>query len=109
MLLHVTSKPVPLRTSAAECWQVVKVRMSMGKIQKLFVIINVLFVAVAEQKPELFFLMARFVGQQPANHRAERSDACAGGDEDRIPHRRPKNEIAKRTLAGNLIPSFHVT
>ena len=41
-------------------------------------------------------------------HRAEGSDARAGGDEDRIAHRWPQNKIAEGSLTPNLLAFFHI-
>ncbi len=85
-----------------------KILVLSRELQKFVVIINVLLGAIAEDKPELLALVARVIGQQPMEHRAKRGDAGAGGNENRIAHRRAQDEIAEWTLAADRITFLHV-
>src|SRR5580698_2660938 len=85
-----------------------KVGMVGGEAKEFVVRVNVSFSAVAEDQRELFPLMTSFLSQQPMQHRAKRCDPGAGGDENRIPHRRAEGKVAKRPLTGNLGARFHV-
>ena len=79
-----------------------KVRVLGGETLEFFAIIKILLAAHPEQQPELMVLMPLRIGEQPVQHRTEGSNAGPGRDENRMAHRRTQNEIAERTLKGDL-------
>ncbi len=52
--------------------------------------------------------MTSRVGQQPVQHRTERRDSGAGGDEQGIAQRRPQDKVAEWSLAADFFILFHV-
>ena len=71
-------------------------------------IVQVALVAIPKQKPDLLVLMSRGIGEQPVQHRAERSDARASRNEEGVAHGRVQNEVTEWSLQGNLFTFLHV-
>src|ERR1700688_1775386 len=104
MLLYVSAQPFPfdLVFRSTKGGQEMKVVMLGCELLELLAIVEILFSPRAEEQPEVPSLMASLLSQQPVQHGAEGSDARSSRDEDRIAQRRPQNEIAERSLKGNL-------
>src|SRR5260370_12878925 len=102
MLLHISAQPFPLRFTATQRRQKMKIVMLCSQTFKLIAIVNVLLAARAEEQPELVSLMTGAFCQQPGQHGAEGRDPGSGGDEHGVTQRRTQNEIAERSLKHNL-------
>src|SRR5205085_5080217 len=109
VFLNVTAQSLPFRTASAERRKIIEVRMFSRELHEFLVIINIFFSAASEKQKESPALMAGRISQQPVQHGAERRNACPGCNQDGVAQWRTQNEIAKRTLTGNLFALFHVT
>src|SRR5712671_6248103 len=58
VLLHIAAQALPVCGAAAQCGQVMKVRMLTGETLELVVVVDVFFAAAAKQKPKLLSQMA---------------------------------------------------
>src|SRR5713101_222503 len=108
MFLDISSQALPVRCSTTKRGEVMKLLVFACELQKLLVIVDVFFAAVSEHQPQFFALVSGGISQHPMQHRTERGDTRASGNENRVAHGRAQNEIAERSLAGNLPSFFHV-
>src|SRR5207237_487016 len=108
VFLNVTAQPLPPRPASAERREIIEVRVLSSELQEFLMIVNILLGAASKKKKEAPILMARWIGQEPVQHRTKRRNTCSGCNEDGVAQRRTKNKISERPLTANVLALFHV-